>query len=50
MAQRVVLFWLALNLFILSFGRGSPLVRDLLWMCFAFGGAVAAWLLWRILV
>jgi len=50
MAQRIVLFWLALNLFILSFGRGSLLVRVLLWMCFAFGGAVAAWLLWRVLV
>jgi hypothetical protein len=50
MAQRIVLFWLALNLLILSLGRGSLLVRVLLWMCFAFGGAVAAWLLWRVLV
>jgi len=50
MAQRIVLFWVALNLFTLSFGRGSPLTRGLLWMCFVFGGAVAAWLLWRVLV
>ncbi|HEV2829850.1 MAG TPA: hypothetical protein VGW76_19780 [Pyrinomonadaceae bacterium] len=50
MAQRVVLFWMALNLFILSFGRSSLLVRVLLWMCFAFGGAVAAWLVFRVLL
>ncbi|MDX6383179.1 MAG: hypothetical protein QOK48_752 [Blastocatellia bacterium] len=50
MAQRIVLFYLALYLFILSFGRGSLLVRVLLWMSFAFGGAVAAWLLLRVLL
>jgi hypothetical protein len=50
LAQRMVLFWLGLSLFVLSFGRGSQLVRVLLWMCFAFGGAVAAWLVWRVLV
>ncbi|MDX6613551.1 MAG: hypothetical protein QOD75_2737 [Blastocatellia bacterium] len=50
MAQRMVLVWLVLNLFILSFGRGSLLVRVVLWVGFAFGSAVAAWLLWRVLI
>lgn len=49
-AQRIVLAGLALNLLILSFGCGSRLVRVLLWMSFVFAGAVAAWLLWRVLV
>jgi hypothetical protein len=48
-AQRVVLCWVTLNLFILSFGRGSLLLRVLLWMFLAFGAAVAALLLWRVL-
>jgi hypothetical protein len=47
--QRALLLWLALNLFILSFGRGPQLLRVLLWMFVAFGGAVAALLLWRVL-
>ena len=37
-AQRIVLTWLALNAFILSFGRGSLLLQVLLWMFLAFGG------------
>jgi hypothetical protein len=49
MAQRIVLFWLALNLLILSFGRGPLLLRVLLWIFFAFGGVVGTLLLWRVL-
>ena len=48
-AQRVVLAWLIVNGLILSFGRGSLLLRVVLWMFFAFGGAIAALLLWRVL-
>jgi hypothetical protein len=48
-AQRIVLAWLALNAFILSFGRGPLLLRVLLWIFFAFGGVVGALLLWRAL-
>jgi hypothetical protein len=48
-AQRIVLAWLALNAFILSFGRGPLLLRVLLWIFFAFGGIVGALLLWRVL-
>jgi|SRR5580765_1638329 len=48
LAQRAILFWLTLNLFILSFGRGPLLLRILLWVFFALGCAFAAWLLWRV--
>jgi hypothetical protein len=47
-AQRIVLAWLALNAFILSFGRSPLLLRVLLWIFFAFGGAAGALLLWRV--
>jgi len=49
-AQRIVLTWLALNAFILSFGRGSLLLRVLLWMFLAFGGVAGMLLLCRVLV
>jgi hypothetical protein len=48
-AQRLVLAWLTVNGLILSFGRGPLLLRVVLWMFFAFGGAIAALLLWRVL-
>ena len=48
-AQRIVLAWLALNAFILSFGRGPLLLRVLLWIFVAFGGVVGTLLLWRVL-
>jgi hypothetical protein len=48
-AQRIVLVWLALNALILSFGRGPLLLRVVLWIFFAFGGAVGTLLLWRVL-
>lgn len=48
-AQRLVLAWLALNAFILSFGRGPLLLRVLLWIFVAFGSVVGMWLLWRVL-
>jgi hypothetical protein len=41
-AQRMVLAWLTLNAFILSFGRGPLLLRVLLWMFVAFGGGRCA--------
>ena len=50
MAQRIVLAWLALNAFILSFGRGPKLLRVLLWIFIAFGSVVGTLLLWRVLV
>jgi hypothetical protein len=46
-AQRIVLVWLALNAFVLSFGRGPLLLRVLLWIFFAVGAVVATLLLWR---
>ena len=46
-AQRIVLAWLTLNAFILSFGRGSLLLRVLLWMFLGFGVVVGTLLLWR---
>ena len=49
LAQRIILLWLTVNGFILSFGRGPLLLRVLLWMFFAFGGVVALLLLWRVL-
>ena len=48
-AQRIVLAWLALNAFILSFGRGPLLLRILLWIFVAFGSVVGTLLLWRVL-
>lgn len=48
-AQRAVLFWLALNLFILSFGRGSLLLRVLLWMFVSCGAVGATLMLWHVL-
>ncbi len=48
-AQRIVLAWLSLNAFILSFGRGPLLLRVLLWISFAFGGVIGTLFLWRVL-
>ena len=50
LAQRIVLTWLVLNAFILSFGRGPLLLRVLLWLFVAFGGVAGTLLLWRVLV
>jgi hypothetical protein len=50
LAQRIVLVWLILNAFILSFGRGPLVIRVLLWIFFCLGGASAVLLLWRVLV
>ena len=49
LAQRIVLAWLALNAFILSFGRDPKLLRVVLWIFVAFGSVVGTLLLWLVL-
>src|SRR5258706_189169 len=42
LAQRIVLGWLTINGFILSFGRGPLLIRVLVWLLFSVGVSIAA--------
>jgi hypothetical protein len=50
LGQRILLLWLTLNAFILSFGRGPLILRVLFWIFFCFGGACAVLLLWHVIV